>query len=203
MNNTRKRSSMMVRLVAVLAVTMMFTMCFVGGTFAKYTSSATGTDSATVAKWSFKVGETDIATTDTFTFDLFKTIKDTDGSSNETDMSPVDGSIIAPGTQGSFDLVLKNESQVTAQYAIDYTVTNNNDIPVKFSVDGGSNWTNDLADVAASDSTKLAANSGTTTIKVQWKWDFNGSDDSFDTALGIGGNAVLTVKAEVTATQVD
>ena len=205
MNNQRsqRRSSMMVRLVAVLAVVMMFTMCFVGGTFAKYTSSATGTDSATVAKWSFKVGETDIATTDTFTFDLFKTIKDSDGINNETEMNPVDGSIIAPGTQGSFDLVLKNESQVTAQYAIDYTVTNNNDIPVKFSVDGGTTWTNDLADVAASDSTKLAANSGTTTIKVQWKWDFNGSDDSFDTALGIGGNAVLTVKAEVTATQVD
>ena len=203
MNNTRKRSSMMVRLVAVLAVVMMFTMCFVGGTFAKYTSSATGTDSATVAKWSFKVGETDIATTDTFTFDLFKTIKDSDGINNETEMNPVDGSIIAPGTQGSFDLVLTNASQVTAQYAIDYTVTNNNDIPVKFSVDGGTTWTNDLADVAASDSTKLAANSGTTTIKVQWKWDFNGSDDSFDTALGIGGNAVLTVKAEVTATQVD
>ena len=201
--NNKKRSSMMVRLVAVLAVVMMFTMCFVGGTFAKYTSSGTGTDSATVAKWSFKVGETDIATTDTFTFDLFKTIKDSDGINNETEMNPVDGSIIAPGTQGSFDLVLKNESQVTAQYAIDYTVTNNNDIPVKFSVDGGTTWTNDLADVAASDSTKLAANSGTTTIKVQWKWDFNGSDDSFDTALGIGGNAVLTVKAEVTATQVD
>ena len=201
--NNKKRSSMMVRLVAVLAVTMMFTMCFVGGTFAKYTSSGTGTDTATVAKWSFKVGETDIATTDTFTFDLFKTIKDSDGIKNETEMNPVDGSIIAPGTQGSFDLVLTNASQVTAQYAIDYTVTNNNDIPVKFSVDGGTTWTNDLADVAASDSTKLAANSGTTTIKVQWKWDFNGSDDSFDTALGIGGNAVLTVKAEVTATQVD
>ena len=203
MNNTRKRSSMMVRLVAVLAVAMMFTMCFVGGTFAKYTSSGTGTNTATVAKWSFKVGETDIATNGTFTFDLFKTIKDTNGTDNESDMSPVDGSIIAPGTQGSFDLVLTNASQVTAQYAIDYTVTNNNDIPVKFSVDGGTTWTNDLADVAASDSTKLAANSGTTTIKVQWKWDFNGSDDSFDTALGIGGNAVLTVKAEVTATQVD
>ena len=205
MNNQRsqRRSSMMVRLVAVLAVTMMFTMCFVGGTFAKYTSSGTGTDSTTVAKWSFKVGETDIATTDTFIFELFKTIKDSDGINNETEMNPVDGSIIAPGTQGSFDLVLTNASQVTAQYAIDYTVTNNNDIPVKFSVDGGTTWTNDLADVAASDSTKLAANSGTTTIKVQWKWDFNGSDDSFDTALGIGGNAVLTVKAEVTATQVD
>ena len=207
MNNTRKRSSMMVRLVAVLAVTMMFTMCFVGGTFAKYTSSATGTDSATVAKWSFKVGETDIATTDTFTFDLFKTIKDSDGINNETEMNPVDGSIIAPGTQGSFDLVLTNASQVTAQYAIDYTVTNNNDIPVKFSVDGGTTWTNDLADVAASDATKLAANSGTTTINVQWRWRFEADNvtegDNADTTLGKDGTATLEVSAKVTATQVD
>lgn len=203
MNNTRKRSSMMVRLVAVLAVTMMFTMCFVGGTFAKYTSSATGTDSATVAKWSFKVGETDIAASNEFTFDLFNTIiKDSNGTDNETDMSPVDGSIIAPGTQGSFDLVLKNESQVTAQYAIDYTVTNTGHIPVQFSVDGGAHWTDDLADVVASDSTKLAANSGTTTINVQWKWDFNGNDTT-DTTLGSAGTATLTVAAVVTATQVD
>ena len=209
MNNQRsqRRSSMMVRLVAVLAVVMMFTMCFVGGTFAKYTSSGTGTDSATVAKWSFKVGETDIATTDTFTFDLFKTIKDSDGINNETEMNPVDGSIIAPGTQGSFDLVLTNASQVTAQYAIDYTVTNNNDIPVKFSVDDGTTWTNDLADVAASDSTKLAANSGTTTITVQWRWRFEADNvtegDNADTTLGKDGTATLEVSAKVTATQVD
>ena len=202
MNNTRKRSSMMVRLVAVLAVIMMFTMCFVGGTFAKYTSSATGTDSATVAKWSFKVGETDIAASNEFTFDLFKTIKDSNGTDNETDISPYDGTIIAPGTQGSFNLVLTNASQVTAQYAIDYTVTNTGNIPVQFSVDGGTNWTNDLADVVASDATKLAANSGTTTITVQWKWVFDGNDAN-DTALGSAATATLTVAAAVTATQVD
>ena len=202
MNNTRKRSSMMVRLVAVLAVVMMFTMCFVGGTFAKYTSSATGTDSATVAKWSFKVGEKDIATNDTFTFDLFNTIKDSNGTDNETDISPYDGTIIAPGTQGSFNLVLTNASQVTAQYAIDYTVTNTGNIPVQFSVDGGRTWTDDLTDVTASDATKLAANSGTTTITVQWKWVFDGNDAN-DTALGSAATATLTVVAAVTATQVD
>lgn len=200
--NNKKRSSMMVRLVAALAVTMMFTMCFVGGTFAKYTSSGTGTDSTTVAKWSFKVGATDIAASNEFTFDLFKIIKDSNGTDDETDMSPDDGTIIAPGTQGSFDLVLTNASQVTAQYAIDYTVTNTGNIPVQFSVDGGAHWTNDLADVAASDSTKLAANSGTTTITVQWKWAFDG-DDTTDTNLGKVGTATLEVSAKVTATQVD
>ena len=201
MNNQRsqKRSSMMVRLVAVLAVIMMFTMCFVGGTFAKYTSSASGSDSARVAKWSFEVNDTEIATTQTFTFNLFDTIKDSNGTDDETDMSPVDGSIIAPGTQGSFQIKLENLSEVNATYAIDYTVTNTNSIPVKFSVDGGANWTEDLADVTA---TNIAHTSGTVTITVQWKWDFEGNNVR-DTALGYTATDTITVAAAVTATQVD
>lgn len=204
--NKTKRSSMMVRLVAALVVVMMFTMCFVGGTFAKYISSATGTDSAKVAKWSIKVGGTDIATADTFTFDLFKTILDSDGTSAETDISPADGTIIAPGTSGSFEIVIKNESEVTAQYTIDYTVTNTDNIPVEFSVDGGANWSADLADVAASESTKLAVGA-TKTVTVQWRWRFEATDiaagDAIDTPLGIAAAATLTVEAKVTATQVD
>ena len=199
MNNTRKRSSMMVRLVAVLAVTMMFTMCFVGGTFAKYTSSATGTDSATVAKWDIKVGGTNIATNDTFTFDLFKTIKDSNGTADETDMSPVDGTIIAPGTRGSFDIVIKNDSQVNATYAIDYTVTNTGNIPVEFSTNG-TDWKTDINEL---DVTNVAIGLGTdTTVTVQWRWVFDGNDTT-DTALGSAATATLTVAAAVTATQVD
>lgn len=199
MNNTRKRSSMMVRLVAVLAVTMMFTMCFVGGTFAKYTSSATGTDSTRVAKWAFKVGDTNIAENNTFTFNLFESIKDSNVSDDESDMSPVGGSIIAPGTQGSFALVLTNESEVNATYAIDYTVTNTSNIPVQFSVDGGAHWTDELVDVPA---TNIAHTDGTATINVQWRWAFDG-DDTTDTNLGKVGTATLEVSAKVTATQVD
>ena len=201
MNNTRKRSSMMVRLVAVLAVIMMFTMCFVGGTFAKYTSSATGTDSATVAKWDIKVGGTNIATNDTFTFDLFKTIKDSNGTADETDMSPVDGTIIAPGTRGSFDIVIKNDSQVNATYAIDYTVTNTNNIPVKFSVDG-TNWFDDINYL---DVRSVAINMGATaTVTVQWMWEFERIDgDTQDTTLGSAASDSLTVSAAVSAIQVD
>ena len=201
MNNTRKRSSMMVRLVAALAVTMMFTMCFVGGTFAKYTSSATGTDSATVAKWDIKVGGTNIATNDTFTFDLFKTIKDSNGTADETDMSPVDGTIIAPGTRGSFDIVIKNDSQVNATYAIDYTVTTTNNIPVKFSVDG-TNWFDDINYL---DVRSVAINMGATaTVTVQWMWEFERIDgDTQDTTLGSAASATLTVSAAVSAIQVD
>ena len=190
MSKTRKNSAM-VRIVAILAVTMMFTLCFVGGTFAKYTSSSAGTDSATVAKWDIKVNSVNIATTDTFTFDLFKTITDSDLSSAETDMTP--------GTSGKFDIVIKNDSQVNATYAIDYSVTNTNSIPVQFSVDG-TTWKTDINEL---DVTGVAIDMGaTTTVTVQWKWIFDG-DDVFDTNLGSAATATLKVDAKVTATQVD
>ncbi len=197
--NMTKRSSMMIRLVVVLALVMMFTMCFVGGTFAKYVSSATGTDSTTVAKWDIKVNTVNITTSDVFNFDLFKTIKDSNGTDDETDMSPVDGTIIAPGTSGSFDIVIKNESQVNAKYAIDYTVTNTNNIPVKFSVDGLT-WKSDINELDVSD--VAIAMGAEATVTVYWQWAYEGND-SVDTDLGSAATATLTVAASVTATQVD
>ena len=209
MNNQRsqrsqRRSSMMVRLVAVLAVTMMFTMCFVGGTFAKYTSSATGTDSTTVAKWDIRVNGSEIATSNRFTFDLFQTITDSDLSSAETDIAPADGSIIAPGTSGKFSIAIQNLSQVNAKYTIDYTVTNTSNIPVEFSTDG-SNWTTDINQL---DKTDVQIGLGTdTTVTVQWRWRFEAANvtagDILDTGLGNNGTATLAVSANVTATQVD
>lgn len=198
MNKTR-RSSIMVRLAAVLAITMMFTMCFIGGTFAKYTSSATGTADVGVAAWDIKVGGTNIATTDTFTFDLFDTIKDSNGTDNENDMNPVDGTIIAPGTSGNFAIVIKNDSQVNATYAIDFTVTNANNIPVQFSLDG-TTWETDINDLdVPATAIDMGANA---TVTVQWKWPFDG-DDGVDTALGKAHTATLKVDAKVIATQVD
>ena len=56
--NKVKKSNAMIRLVVALAIVMMFTLCFVGGTFAKYTSTGTGSDTTNVANWSFTVGGT-------------------------------------------------------------------------------------------------------------------------------------------------
>ena len=203
MNNTRRRS-MMVRLVAVLAVVMMCTMCFVGGTFAKDTSSGTGTDTATVAKWDIRVNGSEIATSDTFTFDLFQTITDSDLTSAETDIAPADGSIIAPGTSGKFSIAIQNLSQVNATYAIDYTVTNTDNIPVEFSTNG-TDWKTNINDL---DVTNVAIGLGTdTTVTVQWRWRFEADNvtegDNADTTLGKDGTATLEVSAKVTATQVD
>jgi hypothetical protein len=40
------------RIMGLLLVLVLVTSCFAGGTFAKYTSVATGSDEANVAKWS-------------------------------------------------------------------------------------------------------------------------------------------------------
>lgn len=205
--NMTKRSSMMVRLVAVFAVVMMFTMCFVGGTFAKYTSSATGTDSANVAKWDIRVNGSNITVSDTFDFNLFSTVKDTTDGNTESDMAPNGGTIIAPGTKGEFVINLQNLSEVNAVYNTEYTVTSNvSSIPVQYSLDGY-NWTTEISDL---NRTNCEIGLGTEkSVTVYWKWDFSNGEvaDAYDTLLGsmpAGGTVpVIYVTAKVTATQVD
>ena len=165
------------RTMKMILITLLITMIalvLVSGTYAKYTSSASGSDTARVAKWSFNVGENDIVAKDTFTFDLFKTITDTDGKTETDVVSANADKVIAPGTSGSFDLVLENKSETSAKYGITYTVTNTASIPVQFSVNG-KDWTDNLANVVESDTdTKLDANNGTKTITIQWKWAYDG-----------------------------
>lgn len=196
--------------IIVLALTMI-ALILVAGTYAKYTSSGSGTDSVKVAKWSFKVGDKDITTaTESFTFDLFKTIKDSDGNANETDVKA--GKIIAPGTSGEFSFDVENTSEVNAKYSLSYTVTNDGNIPVEFSVDDGP-WVSALDSKNVTD--KAIAMGVKETVKVKWRWAYEGvsstnfktsQTDNTDTALGVtaqGTANTLTVKIDASATQVD
>lgn len=194
------RKNRMMRLASALLILTMVTTCAISGTFAKYTSEKTASDSARVAKWSFTVNGTDIATTD-MTFDLFNTVKDTKDGNTEGDISATDGTIIAPGTKGSFDIVLTNASEVTAEYKIDYTVTNANNIPVQFSTDG-TNWEDSIDELDVTTPVTVAIGATAPTVTVHWMWAFEGND-SVDTTLGTGGTATVKVDAKITATQVD
>ena len=192
------------KMILITLLIAMIALILVSSTYAKYTSSASGSATARVAKWSFNVGKNnDIVTTNTFTFNLFDTINDTNGTDKETDVVSANADkVIAPGTSGSFDLVLENKSETSAKYGITYTVTNTALIPIKFSVNG-KDWTDTLDNIEADDvNTKLDANTGGKTIKIQWKWAYDG-DDTTDVNLGIAGTAKLTVQADVTATQID
>lgn len=187
-------------LFALLLAAVLVTSYSVSGTYAKYTSTFSGTsDSARVAKWAFEIN--DGAVTDSFTFNLFDTVNDTKTSAAETDVKVGEGeTIIAPGTTGSFDIKLENLSEVNATYTVDYTVTNTNSIPVEFKV-GDGEWSTELADVT----TPVAVNmGGQDSITIQWRWTFEEEGrDAADTLLGSNGTAKIEVKADITVIQVD
>lgn len=180
-----------ITILAALVLSVFVTASYVSGTYAKYTSSATGSDSARVAKWAFDIEGAD--ETNTFAFNLFDT----------ADVNVKAGAgenIIAPGTNGSFELNLENDSEVNAEYSINFTVTNTESIPVEFSING-TDWTTDLTTLNVTD--EPINMDGVDALTIYWKWAFEGGNDAGDTALGIDGTATITVQADVTATQVD
>lgn len=192
------------KVLAFLLCAAMAVTCIAGGVMAKYTTNVSGSDKASVAKWAFRVNDVDMTPTGNdaeMTFDLFNTIKDTDGVSAEGD---VKANLIAPGTSGSFDVKIENLSEVNAVYALDYTIVNSNNVPLQFSVNG-SDWKNDINDLDVSN-VPLAMEGGSDTVTVHWRWVFNG-DDNTDTSLGImaakGTAPSVEVTCSSTFTQVD
>ena len=201
--NKLVKFTMFVLLITIIAIVL------VAGTYAKYTSKVSGESTATVAKWSIKVNNNELAAENsTVTFNLFETINDTGNTAQETD---VEDGLIAPGTAGSFNLKVKNESEVTAKYSIDFVLKNTSNIPIEFSTDG-TTWTNSITALAEK---TLAVGAPEDTMTVQWRWAFNGTDstnyqatqnDVTDTTLGIAAQtapAKVIVTTTLTATQVD
>ena len=196
-NNKTVKFMALVLFVTILAIIL------VSGTYAKYTTSATGSDTATVAKWSIKLGDEDIAksTEKTFTIDLFSTITNTDGS-EEKNVKKTDGTLIAPGTMGSFTLAsLKNESEVNAKYSVTYTLLNESGVPLEFTTnkDDESSWKSDFTAVNVSNEA-LATDATATTATVYWRWAFtkDTARDTSDTTLGTTTPTVtLTAKIDV------
>lgn len=190
------KKNIAMRVASLILMCTIVTSCFVSSTFAKYTSSVSGSDSVTVAKWAIKVNGTDATQTQTATFDLFSTIKDNDGTSEETDVA---SGKIAPGTSGSFNLAIKNESEVTAKYNVGFEVEGAT-IPIEYSIDGGTTWKASLDDLAETQ----IAQGATANVTVKWRWAFyvDSAHDTTDTAAGVAASTI-TVTATITATQVD
>ena len=192
------KKNKMMRIASVLLVAVLMSTCAISGTFAKYVTEAAGSDSARVAKWDVKLE--DATMTNTFTFDLFNTVYDSDGTSVEQDVANKlnDGkTVIAPGTKGSFVINLKNDSEVNAKYSINFTATNAGFL--KFTVNG-TETTGDITDL-----TDVAFNMGDApAITVTWEWPYESNDDVTDTNLGMSNPSVEPiVTAVITVTQVD
>ena len=194
--------------------------CMVSSTLAKYTSSASTSDIARVAKWSVNVGPNGgVNIRDgVIPFNPFEYVYDTargpngeyviDNSVKQDSLNPK----IAPGTEGAFAFDIVNNSEVTAAYTVRFSINNPEGVPLLFSLDGEA-WVssveelNELEDSSGKKLLKnifLPYNGSNDTVVVYWKWLYEQetnveAGNTHDTNLGIKHP---TVEMTVTATVV-
>ena len=178
---------------------------YVGSTYAKYTASISKSGSIAVAKWNFDVDNN----SETFNINL----KDSYDESTLISTRLVDGKeykLIAPGTEGSFDINLINTSEVGADFTISLDNLENFPTNIKFYKDAnyqtelipGTNFGKITGTLAANDRNGVTAT-------IYWKWLFetgtitNGeySGDEIDNTFGRSGD-ILTIPVTIKGTQV-
>ena len=203
-------------IIGALVVLCLATSCFVGSTFAKYTSTVNGNADveASVAKWSFDIGgvAANLAdgTAENLTFST-GVVTNTEG----TDTIAVDSGKVkmAPGSQGSFTLALTNTSDVTAKVVVTVTSvslkindTEVSDHPFKYSATGDDDYTEIDTGLVVYNGNIAHTAENEENVTIYWEWAFNGNDE-VDTKIGIaqanGDTITWTVNVEVVLTQVD
>ena len=196
------KKNVMMRVASALLVAVLMTTCAISGTFAKYTSTATGSDSARVARWGFN--------TDSITVDMF------DGT--YTNVQTGDHwNVVAPGTSKETTINFQPAAgtpEVTYTFNVNVSVATSNDVgdvllgklvwylnDTKVGTDGTFEELKAAVD-SACDKTYQPGQTPAN-IDIKWEWAFDGNDTT-DTDLG---NATvlpsLVVTVTYTATQVD
>ena len=210
------------KLLVIIVCLILVTASSVSATFAKYTSKATGSDTARVAAWDIKAGSNasnalNIAGNNP-PFSLFESVYDTEqpGSTPVAD-EDVKEERIAPGTKGEFDIYVRNDSEVTAEYTVRFSLDNPGNVPLLFSFDESlpdAEWFDsieELNEAVTVTGVKYLVNvplemGNESTQKIYWKWLYEQSDvaagDAADTQNGINTSQVK-ISATLTATQVN
>lgn len=192
----------------VLALSLsLVTVGLLGSTMARYVTEISGTATADVAAWSFKVTK-DNDTDNVKTFNLRDTVLTTENY----DSKNIAAGVIAPGTKGAFDIIIDSTgSDVGVSYK--FTIKNKDasdslpkNISFKLTEPGETAKAYTLGEtkngtISASDQTKKK------TYKVEWEWLFNdasvdsGNDKSKLDTLDANKDFNLTIT--VTGEQVD
>lgn len=186
-----------------IAFVFVLSLTLVSGTFAKYTSTVTGKDSAAVAKWAFQYGnnegaltDIDLVSTKEISFNLFDTILDTNGDT-ETDVA---ANKIAPGTKGSFQFVVNNTSEVNATFDLTLKVTGAQ-VPFEYTIQVDEGSASEASTTVPSLTTQTIDRNTSVTVTITWEWPFDGNDTA-DTTLGLAASTV-EVNATIVFVQVD
>lgn len=227
------KKNVMMRLASGLLVAVLLTTCAISGTYAKYTSTAAGQDTARVAYWGF--GQDSAIVID----DLFEDVYGTTVDSKDGD------DVIAPGTSNfkTFKFAYTDNTtegakapEVAYTFTVDVTDSAIDDdikanpniqwavvkvegsaaIPAEDSAEWGT-WDAMLAELAGlsgdadgkkdyEPNTAPAAFAQGTEYVIAWQWIFHTDDaqDVADTAMGNKQNLDdVKISIEITATQIN
>ena len=235
------------KVASAMIILCLITTCAVSTTFAKYTTAGSATDTARVAHWGitmdagvsafkdeynsvksgdavvapgtdgyreYKVnGTPEVAYVITFAYADFKEVFLNEGTYGYTDP---DGRIEYPDAEVT---ATKDGKYYPIKYTVtlgapnaDYAGTITSNSPVDFDT-----LAEALDAIANTTLTYAAGEAADCTLRISWKWAFNGQDDEGDTVLGdliaantdldtIAGDAynlTIAYKLTMTATQID
>ena len=167
--------------IILLFISLCLCLFFIQDSFAKYLTSASETANMNIARWKIIVNNKDIR----------------DNSSSSAIISPVflgndnvAGDIIAPGSEGYFDLIIDaNAADVSFKYKIDITTDENSSvkdiIAVKYKINNGEEILFTGGNQTIEKSVLHSDNTNVINIRVYIKWnDGDGSemDNIADTA---------------------
>ena len=216
------KKNIAMRLASGLMLSCLLSTCVISGTFAKYTTEATGTDTARVAKFGVEI------TANGATF-----AKEYDGSVEANG----EYNVVAPGTSGEMvAMTIAGTPEVDVNVAYEatltlegWTVNAEEYCPIVITVNsedfyiGGEDLEgNDITTIAnlkaaVEDAIEAYSNNyeanqdlsleaTVATPDVSWEWAFEG-DDVKDTALGKaaadGNAATISLTVKTTVTQID
>ena len=204
------KKNVMMRVASALLVAVLMTTCAISGTFAKYTTTNSGSDDARVARWGFQ--KTALA------FEMF------DGEYTNVESGNGDN-VVAPGTFKEITITLVPQAEapeVAYSFDVDVSVTTTGDATellnkLVWSLDGTE--VGDFDDLIAAVDAKFDAATieagnlpAYKTIKIKWEWPFEKGDNedeknAYNAADTTLGNAAQLASLEVTvsfeATQLD
>lgn len=224
------KKNKMMRLSAYLLILCLITACAVSGTFAKYVTNGTASDSARVAKFGVAV---------TGTSQMFKheyAYKETPtgttlGVNSVVSAGADTDKVVAPGTEGNFatfaitgtpEVAVAVTYEVTELKLENWTVGGETYFPLVIkandvAIDLGDDLSADaiktkLNEALKNYSDKLGPNTDLSkedfSMKLSWEWPFEGNDVK-DTALGDAfltegaSQATISLTVAATVTQID
>lgn len=188
-----------IAMLAVLVMAVIASAYSVSGTYAKYITTKTVSDSARVAKW--QIGELT-------TMDLFKEsyLSDAVKSSDGKD-------VVAPGTSGTYTFQVTGSVETNYRLNLEVTTATDTVGQIVYKLDGNKVGTSGT--ISELKTALEALYNGTTVYSagdingtqhtISWEWVFEDaldtSKDTTDTALGTAGTAKVELEVEITAIQ--